>query len=137
MTEYVPGVYLYDMKARLAEFDPTLAFRLDSQGFVCIVRRSRCLLRVTVEPQIVIYAERDTHHHIMRLTDLEGNPRPPDARDLCRLREIDTWSHTRHIERMDARNASRRRSADRRISDIGYEMGKDIHWHLKKAGEIH
>ena len=125
---------LYDIKRRIKELDPKLSLLLADDGFWHVVRDERALAYGGKINGIHLFYTVVKKPTIFRCQDCFGLPRPPDARDLMHLQKIDTWKRPNVLKRIDERNEAVKRSNERSLSDINYEMGKDMHKVIQGSG---
>lgn len=95
------------MPRRLREYDPDLSVRLFGHVY--------WIVRLAPKVQYLFAC----------LTD-DGTPRPPDARDLHRLRASDTWTRSDVFDAMDRNNERLSRSRCREQDDLEDELTKDV-----------
>lgn len=100
-------IYLYDMPRRLREYDPALSIRLVGHVY--------WIVRLAPKTQYLFAC----------LTD-DGTPRPPDARDLHRLRASDTWTRSDVFAAIDHHNERLTRSRRREQDDLEDELTRDV-----------
>jgi len=94
------------MPRRLAEYDPLLK--------IVWRRGAYWIVRMTRPPQ-----------DLFPCLDEQGNPRPPDARDLERIRASDSWRRRDILASIDEHNDRIIRSRRREQEHIQEELQRD------------